>query len=300
MVVRQHDPVDQGGQWTGSFDLERRERAADCEPLREDAAAGEHRLERHGAHSRRRLRGFVGTAGLGIVASGLGCQRLVVGADIGLIREIAGWNAAIAAAGRLLRRLSGTAAAGRLCPGGIGREPLLECRENGRFDAVGLGPGEPLGGRVAAAVFEALFGRRAAAGLVHAGKRPGPVLRGQPCVGERVATRRQHSQGQRKAAGEERIAGDRQPSRHPESSQTREHAKSLQTSAFDVKVARRGSEPSPLAITWLGSALPALGRTDAGSGKPLLFSLANPNCNRVASVLAWAQLSRSVTPEANP
>ena len=98
---------------------------------------------------------------------------------------------------------------------------LLKRRHHRRSHPMGAGPGEPLGGSVAAAAGKALLGGRAAAGLVHAGKWPRAILAGEALLNLLLPSRRaggdrgpaRHRQGQ--SGRNQRVTEDHQPVRDP-------------------------------------------------------------------------------------
>jgi len=204
------------------FDLRRRQRRPSRKPLRDDAAAGQHGSQRHGTRPRLVRRLIVGGRCL-VAGNSLGrgwhdSQLPLVAPKLFVFKRDSRWP--LARTARLLCH-GGLARAARR-PGGFryrraaAGHPSPERREHRRFDAMGLGPCKRLGWRVAAAVGEALFGRGAATGFVHAGKRPRAILAGQPLRSGRFrGGRRDDPERQREARGHERVAENRQPCREP-------------------------------------------------------------------------------------
>jgi|694.fasta_scaffold18678_5 hypothetical protein len=109
----------------------------------------------------------------------------------------------------LLRR------AARLADWSRCRDPAGERRDHARLHAVRLRPGEQFGRCVAAAVREALLGGGAAAGLVHAGKRPGAILAGKAFFRSGRSRAMIDAKRNREPRGDERVAGEQEPGCQP-------------------------------------------------------------------------------------
>ena len=230
------------------LDPRRRQCRAGREPLRHDAAAGQHGAKRHRTMPRLLRRRFI--AGRELVVTGTSLRRGWLGSrrqgvaprifvDAGDVlgfrgraaRGLFGWGVARAARNSHdLRR--GRAAAGY---------PPCERVEHRRLDGMGPCPGERLGRSVAAATSEALLRRGTAAGLVHARKRPRAVLAGEPLRSGRFGGGwRDRPERQRHPGGHERVAKNRQPGRDPTKRCVRVHGEMIPAAIEERKQHRNG------------------------------------------------------------